>query len=231
MTEVFGVAALLSILELILLYSMSPKKIELTTVDSSLTAIVYSNYFLLPFTTKISKYKNIKGASIRSRKKRSKAGYYTVYDLILKYSQRSVVLFEGKTREKDLLKHCEKINQFIVSSKDCVINDSNTKKGKITALIISIFFPSAIFLSALIGKTSPKDTEYLYFLHGYLVAVVIVLTFTLLSLTVNHYINSSNNKNVVFKTGKINDDINKNKDIKNIDINSEAKRIYDSIIK
>ncbi len=225
MSNVLGIGALLSILELMLLYFMSPKKIELTTIDGYLTAVVYSNYFFLPFTTKIRKYKDIKKAYISSRRKRSKAGYYTVYDLILKYSKKSVVLFGEYSREKDLLEYCDKINKFILSHEDCVINDSKTKKGKIITLCVSIFVPSIIFIAALAGKTNPKDMEYLIFLHGYAIAVVIVLVFVLLSLTVNRYISSSDEKKVISQIGKINESK------KNIDINSEAKRIYDSIIK
>ncbi len=229
MSNVLGIGILLSLLELILLSFMSPKKIELTTVDSYLTAIVYSNYFFLPFTTKIRKYKDIKEAYITSRKKHSRGGDYTVYDLILKYSKSLVVLFDGYPREKDLVEYCDKINKFIASSEDCVVNDSKTKKGKFVALFISIFAPSIIFMAALVGKTSPKDAEYLLFLHGYSIAIVIVLLLVLLSLTVNRYTNSSDEKKVISQIYKINNNANKTK--KNVDVNSEAQRIYDSIIK
>ena len=56
MTNLFVVAALLSILELAFLHLASPKKIELTIVDAVPTAIVYSNYF---FSTIYNKNKKI----------------------------------------------------------------------------------------------------------------------------------------------------------------------------
>ena len=138
MANLFVVAALLSILELIFLHLVSPRKIELTVVDALPTATVYSNYFFLPFTTKIRKYKDIKQAYINSRIQRDKHSTYKVYDLVLEYSERSVILFQGKRTDEDLLKYCDKINLFITSFEDCVVYESKIMKLKI-ALVFVLF--------------------------------------------------------------------------------------------
>ena len=114
---IFGI--IISIFELAFIYASSPKKLELTIIDNIPTAIIYTNYFFLPFTTKIRKYKNIKKAYIKNRIERGKNSSYTVYDLFLKFDKKSIVLFKGKRTEEDLLKDCEKINQSINSFENC----------------------------------------------------------------------------------------------------------------
>ena len=231
MTNLFVVAALLSILELAFLHLASPKKIELTIVDAVPTAIVYSNYFFLPFTTKIRKYKDIKKAYISSRIQKDKYSTYKVYDLVLEYSNRSVILFRGKQTEENLLKYCDKINQFIASFEDCVVYESKIMKLKIALVFALFLLPLCCFIApvAIQNDYYLKDTEYLYCLYGYLITTAIVTIFILLSLTVNRYKNSLGEKKVISQIYKINNNANKTK--KKIDANSEAQRVYDSIIK
>ena len=226
MTKLLIISGLLSFLELMLLYVLSPKKIKLTVVESSPAAIVYSNYFFLPFTTKIRRYKDIKEAYIRSRREIDKHGSYLVYDLVLKYSTKSVVLFRGERTEKDLLKHCEKINHYIASFEECIINVSQTKKLKIVAVYMLVSVPLILFAAALLGDTDPQyDMGYVYCFYGYLITTAITMVFILLSWVVNRYMDSLNTNSISI------DDSDTYKKEQNSNIDSESKKIYNSVIK
>ena len=69
---IFSVGVIVSICELAVLYVVTPKKFELKIIDNIPTAIISKNYFFLPFTIKIKKYKDIRESYIRSREERDK---------------------------------------------------------------------------------------------------------------------------------------------------------------
>jgi len=215
---IFSVGVIVSICELAVLYVVTPKKFELKIIDNIPTAIISKDYFFLPFTIKIKKYKDIKESYIRSREERDKYSTYTVYDLFLKFSNKSIILFNGKRNKKDMLKYCEQINQSILSFEECTINEFKTGKEKNIILLILLFVPLIFFIAPIINNTNyTKDLDYLLYLYIYITATSITTVFVLLSLVINRRINLENN--------------GKNKDKKNIDIDSESKRIYDSLIK
>jgi hypothetical protein len=215
---VFTIGAILSICELAVLHAVTPKKFELKLIDNIFTAIISNNYFFLPFTIKIKKYKGIQEANIRSRKVKDKYSTYTVYDLVLKFSNKSIVLFNGKRNKKDMLKYCEQINQSILSFEECTINEFKIGKEKNIILLILLFAPLIFFIAPIISNTNyAKDLDYLLYLYIYITATSLTTMFVLLSFIVNRRINLENNE--------------KNIDKKNIDIDSESKRIYDSLIK
>ncbi|MBQ4178478.1 MAG: hypothetical protein II598_01905, partial [Elusimicrobia bacterium] len=64
--------------------------------------------------------------------------------------------------------------------------------------------------------------------YVYLLTITIIIMFTMLSLMVNRSIESKKQTNVISSVNYIKE---KNIEEKNRDINSEAQRMYDSIIK
>ena len=220
---IFIIAVFISICELAILYVVTPKKFELKVIDNMLMTIISKDYFFLPFTIKIRKYKGIQEAYIRNREVKDKYSTYTVYDLILKFSNKSIVLFSGKRNKKDMFKYCEQINQSILSFEECAINEFKIGKEKNIILLILLFVPLIFFVAPIISNTNyAKDLDYLLYLYIYITATSVTTIFVLLSLTVNHRINLEHNEKII---------ITKNKDKKRIDIDSESKRIYESIIK
>ena len=191
------VSGLLSFLELIWLYSMSLKQIKLTVIDGFPTLILCSNYFFLPFTIRIKRYKDIKEAYVSRRNVLYRGRWYWVYDLILKYSKKSVVLFRGEQTEGTLLEYCQKVNQFLVSFEDCIIFDSKIHKLKTTVLYLLIFGPIILFAAALLGDVNFKNTEYIYCLYGYLITTAITMVFVLLSLMINRSTEYKKQTNVI----------------------------------
>ena len=141
---VFVVGLLISIFELAFIYAVSPKKFELKIIDNSLIAIIYKNYFFLPFTTKIRKYKGIEEAHIKSRIEKNKNSSYTVYDLVLKFSKKSIVLFKGNKDKEELTEYCKKINQSIVSFEEYFISEPTITSKKTAVLIVLFFSPLLI---------------------------------------------------------------------------------------
>ena len=222
MLLMFIVGLLISIFELAFIYAASPKKFELRIVNNTPVAIIYTSYFFLPFTTKIREYVNLQEAYIKSRVERNKNSSYMVYDLVLKFSKKSIVLFRGKKTEEELLDYCKTINNSIASFEDCCIEEPTITSKKTAVLIVLFFSPLLIFIPPKHSKNS-YITDITQNFYIYLIATGILATFIILSLIVNLFINAKNNRNVVLKT-----DYNVKK---NIDIDSEAKRINDSLIK
>ena len=220
---IFIIAVVISICELAVLYIVTPKKFELKIIDNILMAIISKDYFFLPFTTKVRKYKGIQEAYIRSREERGRYSKYTVYDLILKFPKKAVVLFYGKMNKKGMLKYCEQINKSIVSFEECDITEFKIGKEKKIILLILLFVPLVFFIAPIINNTNyTKDLDYLLYLYIYITATSITTIFVLLSLIVNRRMNLEHNGKII---------ITKNKDKECIDMDSEAKRIYDSLIK
>ena len=220
---IFIIALVVSICELTVLYIVTPKKFELKVIDNMLMAIISKDYFFLPFTIKVRKYKGIQEAYIRNREVRDKYSTYTVYDLILKFSNKSIALFSGKRNKKDMFKYCEQINHSILSFKECTINEFKIGNGKNIILLILLFVPLVFFVAPIMSNTNyTKDLDYLLYLYIYITASSITTIFVLLSLIVNRRMNLEHNGKII---------ITKNKDKDCIDMDSEAKRIYDSLIK
>lgn len=224
------ISFIIFVVELCVLNTLSSRRFEFKVIDNNFTMIMYSTYFLLPFTIKIKKYINIKEAYTRTRLMRSRYGSYNVYDLIVKFSKGSKVLFNGKSSEKDLLKYRKKINEAIASFEEYTINDHKSMSAKIIILFVMLFAPSAIFFPFINGSTNNQsDISYQIFFSAYLLATAVIITITLLSLLINHYTNIKSTE----KQSSI--PINNNKikiiDTEDTNISSEATKIYDSLIK
>ena len=237
---IISIAILVNIAELIIIHKLYPKKIELKAIDGTPTAIVYSKYFFLPFTTKIRQYKNIEEAYVRKKIKRrhrkySHSTYEVYYDLILRYSQnKTKILFYEKWNEKEILKYCEQINQFKISLEDTVINENKSKYGNVVIIVAMLIIPLFLFIHAdgidIIEYTT--DEVYVFFHRICLIATGILVMFLLSSLVVNYFMYSSKKKKFMMPT-KTNNNANKSIEINknNISNDTEAKKIYDSIIK
>lgn len=212
----------LSFFGLVFLHIASPTKFELKIIDNTPTAIIYTNYFFLPFTIKIRKYKDIKGAYVESRIQKGKHITYTVYDLVLKFPKKSIVLFMGKKNRENILKYCEKINQSIASFEECFLTEPAVISRKTVLLILLVCLPLFILMPSKNSRDSYM-TDITRNMYIYLTAAGVLAIFIILSLFINLLINSVNKRN-----DKLFVDYNKKE---NVDIDSEAKRINDSLIK
>lgn len=219
---VFIVGLIISVFELAFIYAMSPRKFELKIIDNTLTAIIYKNYFFLPFTTKTKRYKDIKEAYIKSRIEKDKHSSYTVYDLVLNFPKKSIVLFKGNRDKEELEEYCKKINQSIVSFEECFISEPTITSKKTAVLIVLFFSPLLVFIPPKHSRNS-YITDITRNFYIYLVATGILAAFMILSLIINLFVNAKSSKDITFST-----DYNTKE---NVDIDSEAKRIKYSIIK
>ena len=214
-------ACFITFFELAIVSTFFPIKFDLKFVDNLSIAVIYKKYFLLPFTTKKIHYKNLQKAFIRSRVVRTKTSSYTVYDLMLQFPKKNKILFSGEKKEVDLIKYCDKINDSIRAFEYCEISKDN--KNKTIGLFLLLFLtPFFILIPSKYSKnnyiTDITDNFYIV-----VIASGILSVFFLLSFIVNIFVNVLN-KNI----NKINIDYNKKE---NVDIDSEAKRINDSLIK
>ena len=219
---VFIIGVLISIFELAFIYAASPKKFELKIIDNNPIAIIYTSYFFLPFTTKIRKYKNIQEAYITSRIEKRKHSSCTVYDLMLKFPKKSIVLFGNKNNKNDILTYCDKINKSINSFEDCIIEEPAIASKKTAVIILLVCSPFLIFIPPKHSRNS-YITDITQNFHIYLIATGILAIFMILSLLINLFINVKSDTNLI-----VSSDYNKKE---NIDLDHESKRINDSIIK
>lgn len=228
-TNILILSALVSFLGFLAIYSASPKKFELKIIDNELMALLYSTYFFFPFTIKIRKYKNMKGAYIRRRVERSRYSKYFVYDLVLELSKRSITLLRGKREDKELSKHRDNINKSIMSFKEYSF-DICSGNWKIFIILAMVIVPLIMIISHAYseGFNYTQDIEFQYFIYVYLSSITIIIVSIILSLTINR-LTESKNKAKVMSLPKYN--IEKKIKEENRDINSEAQKIYDSIIK
>ncbi|MBO7611558.1 MAG: hypothetical protein J6T23_05025 [Elusimicrobia bacterium] len=228
-TTILILGILVSFIGFFAIYSASPKRFELKIIDNELIVIVYSTYFFLPFTTKIKQYKNIKEAQIRKRMVQNKHSKYFVYDLILQFSRRSIVLLRGKTEYRELSDHCDNINQAIVSFEEYSF-DICSGKWRTFLICVMVIVPLIIILFYTTAEdfNYAQNIEFQYFTYVYLLTITIIILSIILSLTINRLIESKNKTNVI---SSLNYSAGKNIKEKNRDMDSEAQRIYDSIVK
>lgn len=218
---VFLIGLLISIFELSFVYTVSPKEFELKIIDNIPNVTIHATYFFLPFTTKIRKHKGLEEAYIRSRKKRTKYSTYEVYDLVLKFPKKSVTLFDGQREKEDLLEYCKKINKALKSFEECYINKPSAMSNKKAIFILFLVTPLFVFIPYKHSNSYISDITKNFYV--YLATTGILAMFVILSLIVNLFINAKNNKNDMLIV-----DYNKKE---KIDLDSEAAKINDSIIK
>ena len=179
--EIIVLGFLICFIELIFVYFFSPKKFEVKIVNNILIGIIYSNYFLLPLTTKIIKYDNLKKAFIRDIK--DCKGVF--YDLLLEFATITVILFKRKEDKESLLNSCNKINESIASFKDCVIEETGCVSKKISIWLVQLVFLFILLITIQLSK-GLYNKELLYiFLKAYIVAFVIFATHLVINLILN----------------------------------------------
>ena len=218
---VFLIGLLISIFELSFVYAVSPKEFELKIVDNIPNVTIHAAYFFLPFTTKIRNYKGLEEAYIRSRTKRTKYSTYEVHDLVLKFSKKSVTLFEGWREKEDLLEYCKEINKALKSFEECYINKPSTMSNKKAIFILFLVTPLFVFIPYKHSDSYISDITQNFYI--YLATTGILAIFVILSLIVNLFINTTNSKKDTLIV-----DYNKKE---KIDLDSEAAKINNSIIK
>ncbi|MBR3628457.1 MAG: hypothetical protein IKN42_06395 [Elusimicrobia bacterium] len=220
LTGILIFAFIAAFFELLFIYSSSPKNLEIKFIGANSIAIIYGSYFFLPFTTKVKKYKDLKRAYIQERIEKNKSNTYKVYDLVLEFQKKSLVLFKNKNKDNTLLEYCDKINKSISSFENCFISEHTSISKTKALLLLLIFTPLACFIPPKRSEKSYLEdvTQHFYIL---LAATGILLFFIILSLIVNLFLKIKNNKNT---TLTVEYNIKEN-------IDSEAKRINNSIIK
>jgi hypothetical protein len=213
-------AFIVGLFELAFIYSASPKKIEVKFINNLSIVTIYESYFFLPFTTKITKYKNLQKAYVKERIEKIKGKSYEVYDLFLEFPQGSKAIIKQKSNKDEVLKYCEQINQAITSFEDCFVSEYSAVSKKSAVLILMIFTPLVFFIPPKYSNKSYLEdiTQHFYIL---IATSGLLFVFVILSLIVNLLIKIFNIRKQPLIT-----DYNTKKDI-----DTEAKKINDSLIK
>jgi len=222
LTGILIFASIAVLFELFFLYVASPKQLKIEFINNISIVTIYGSYFFLPFTTKITKYRDLKKAYIKERIENNKGHTYKVYDLILEFQANSIVVFKGKSKEETLLQYCDQINKSVSSFEDCFISEYTSISKAKALLFLLIFTPLVCFIPPKHSKnTYLQDvTDHFYILMA---ATGLLAVFIILSLLVNLFINAGSKERQSLTI-----DYNKKE---NVDIDSEAKRINDSLIK
>jgi hypothetical protein len=218
---VFVVGCLISVFEFAFIYAVSPKQLKIQIVNNRPIVTIYTSCFFLPFTTKIREYKDLQEAYIKNRIENGKKSYYTVYDLVLRFSKETIVLFKGNEDKEELSEYCKKINHTLTSFEDCFISEPTIISKKTAVSIVLFLSPLLIFIPPKHSRNS-YITDITNNFYIYLVATGILITFMGLSIIINLFINAKNNNISEYKDHNIKE---------NTDIDAEAKRINNFIIK
>ena len=215
-------ASIAGLFELAFIYSASPKRIEVKFVNKTSIVTIYGSYFFLPFTTKITKYKNLQKAYVKERVEKIKGKSYEVYDLVLEFPIGSKTVIKQKSNKDEVLKYCEQINQSITSFEDCFVSEYSAVSKKTAILILVVFTPLVFFIPPKYSNKSYMEdiTQHLYIL---IATSGVFLFFIILSLIVNLFIKLFNKK---YKSS-----VNEYNNKEDINIDKEAKKINDSLIK
>ncbi len=219
----FVIGVLISIAELFVIHFFSAKKFELTFVDGAPVAIMYTCYFFLPFTIKANKYKNLQKAFVRDRLKETKKSTYKVYDIFLKFPDKTIVLLKDEFSDEEALKKCENINKAIASSEEYCLGEISVKDKAGQLLSLFCLLAVIMFVPLINRHTGYFDSEKMIRnLYVFLFATGIVVNFCLISFIVNAFIG-------MFDKRKKNDLASCNDSDTDIDL--EAKKIDDFLIK
>ena len=235
------IAIIINIIELAIIQKLYPKTIELKVIDGIPTAIVYSKNFFLPLTTKVRRYQNIEKVGISTKTRRYRDGRrYEVYDLLIKYSNnKTKALFCDKVNEKEVLKYCEQINNFLKSLEYTVVHENKSKAGNFVVIAALLLVPPFLLIHPdTVDKVEyTTDEVYIFMSRICLIATSVLALCVALSLLMNYFTYISKKEKVIKSTSDNINISNYNKDYKkekvkyNTNNEEEAQRIYDSIIK
>lgn len=179
--EIIVLGFLICFIELIFVYFFSPKKFEVKVINNILVGVIYSNYFLLPLTTKIIKYDNLKKAFIRGIK--DYKGVF--YDLLLEFTTTTIILFRRKEDKENLLSSCNKINESIASFKGCIIEEAECVSKKISIWLVQLVFLVVLLVTVQLTKGSyNKELLYIVF-KAYIAAFAIFAMLLVINLILN----------------------------------------------
>ena len=195
--EIIVLGFLICFIELVFVYFFSPKKFEVKAINNILVGVIYSNYFLLPLTTKIIKYDNLKKAFIRGIK--DYKGVF--YDLLLEFTTTTIILFRRKEDKENLLSSCNKINESIASFKGCIIEETGCVSKRISIWLVQLVFLVVLLIAIQLTKESyNKELPYILF-KAYMVAFVAFAVLLAISLILNLLIKlfGKRNKDLIIK--------------------------------
>ena len=207
------------VLELLFVYSAPAKKIEI--IGNLPIVIVYTNYFFLPFTTKITQYKDLKKAYVMETGFNTK-GFRAIYSLFLKFPKKEINVLSS-TDKAYLSKECEKINNAISVGNKYTISDNNSISRTVAMLLAT---PVAFYYALLYFKD--KTATFMPFFDPILIMAASLCMFSVLavlSLILNLFKKVKDNNSVIKQAEHIYDEK------RSVNVDSEAKRINDSIIK
>ncbi len=209
------------LLGLLYIYIAPAKKFELKFIDNIPIATIYTNYFFLPLTTKITEYKNIQKAYVQETGFIMR-GWYIIYSIFLKFPKTTKEILSNANKNY-LLKECKKINDAISSCKEYSISKNDN-----ISRVVAVFIIFSV-LSLLLVSSNFKDIEAAFCLGS--IAFVSLIMFSIcivLSLLVNFYKKRDSKNYNIYETDTY---YNRDNIKEKVNIDSEAKRINDSIIK
>lgn len=209
------------LLGLLYIYIAPAKKFELKFSNNISVSKIYTSYFFLPLTTKNTEYKNIQKAYIQQTGIIIRS-WYIIYSVFLKFPKTTKEILSNANKEY-LLKECKKINDAISGCKEYSVS-KNDNISRVVAVFIIFSVPSLFLVSS-----NFKDIEATFCLGS--IAFVSLIMFSIcivLSLLVNFY-KKRNIKN--YNVYKIDAYYNTDNIKEKANIDSEAKRINDTLIK
>ncbi len=218
-------------IELFLIYFSPPKKIEINSAGNTAPLKIYTNYFFLPFRTKVTEYHTLKNVELSVNRDMVSAKKHNIYELILHVPGKNILLKKGN--RKELLKECEAIIQSINSSKEYTSsNNSSFNMGIVVCFFAVVFFVLFANVGPEIKMVNDEYAEAI--VMSYMIATVAFFMFVISSIILNNVDENKNNT----KKAKIDDKIDNVNDYtdeqiikENNDLRLVAQKIYDSLIK
>lgn len=217
--------AITALIDLIIIHSFSDKTFKLTFVNKNPIVTIQTKYFFLPLTTKTKEYSDFQGAFVHEKIKhetnrqnnRRYVSSSIRYDLILEFShRRKIVLFGNEITNISLSKYRDEINDSLKSCQEYSVSKNNPKFSKVNKIFTTIM----VLLVSVIGSlvfSKVKLNDYSISTFIFIATILILLILLTLSLKVN---NSKKNSQILHYNNN-----------ENINIDSEADKINDSIIK
>ena len=210
-------------IDLIIIHVFSDKTFKLTFVNKKPIVTIKTKYFFLPLTTKIKEYNDFQGAYVQekiSRKTNRQNNSRHVstsirYALILEFAyRRKITFFDNEMTNISLSKYRDEINDSLKTCQEYSISKNNPKYSKINKIFTTIMVLLISVIGSLVfSKIKLNDYSISTFIF---IATILMLSLLLtLSLKMN---NSKKNSQTLYNN-------------ENINIDSEADKINDSIIK
>ena len=211
-TAILVLGLIISLIDLLIINSNSNVVFKLKFINKVPKVTIKSKYFFLPLTTKIREYNDVQAAHVKHRMgtRRSGGDKYDL-ELELKNKWRRILVFGSETDYQKISKYCDEINYALKNFQDYSVLNNDSSKVISTVIWVLIVSLPIVCVPIIKGKL----------LMDYICCFAIILIILSICFGLSSIVNKSKKKKQIL--------YNNNKE--NVDIDSEADRINDSIIK